>query len=306
MHRPINHWGHSMNLSAATDAPPVHQYCGFCGYDLHGITSPLCPECGQPASRSIIPWANREYVGLFSGFIKTVWIATVRPARLAEMSTGDRAYASAERFRWLVAALLAGPPMLVLLWEIHAAGNARFLGVVGGTNSGNAVLALEAQLLWSAGATLTPVVPIGIVIAALIGTAGVGYWFGGRNQSVQQRNRAIALGRYATAPLAWTLLIALVGVNCWVYTGGPTQPVGRIDDTPLWVLYVSWTLAFAMIVCAWRTTLVLLKYATHCGLGRLWITAIGLPLTWALAIGIGVGLLPMAVGLVRIMAEGLR
>ena len=36
-------------LLCATDAPPAEVVCFHCGYDLTGIETGLCPECGREA-----------------------------------------------------------------------------------------------------------------------------------------------------------------------------------------------------------------------------------------------------------------
>lgn len=56
-------------------------YCPHCGYNLCGIDSGRCPECGEPfdratASISRIPWMHRPEIGRIKGWWRTVWMVT--------------------------------------------------------------------------------------------------------------------------------------------------------------------------------------------------------------------------------------
>ena len=58
--------------SIPTDDPTVGRFCPDCGYDLRGISSDRCPECGHavdPTSLaiSIIPWTHRRSLGRSQG-----------------------------------------------------------------------------------------------------------------------------------------------------------------------------------------------------------------------------------------------
>jgi hypothetical protein len=69
---------------------------------------------------------------------------------------------------------------------------------------------------------------------------------------------------------------------------------------------ITYALTLAALFLAWRTPLVLLRHATQCGVGRLAVSAIGLPLSWAIAVLIGLGLLPAVVGLLAVIIQSLR
>src|SRR5687768_3337208 len=82
-------------------------FCPVCGYDLRGIESTRCPECGGEVDRSAlaasnIPWVHRRYLGAVRAFWKTVRTATVRPEHLGAECARPVNYADALRFRFVV------------------------------------------------------------------------------------------------------------------------------------------------------------------------------------------------------------
>lgn len=64
-------------------------FCPACGYNLRGGVGERCPECGKAydistLSASRIPWTNRQQIGRLRAFIRTIWIATAHPRRIAD------------------------------------------------------------------------------------------------------------------------------------------------------------------------------------------------------------------------------
>src|SRR5262245_15490774 len=62
---------------AVSDAAAV-LLCPQCGYDLQGIDSARCPECGElldreHLARSRIPWVSRGEIGRAAAYVRTVW-----------------------------------------------------------------------------------------------------------------------------------------------------------------------------------------------------------------------------------------
>ncbi len=49
-----------------SDVTEVTQYCPRCRYDLFGLVSPRCPECGNTLNRAVIPFVPR-------GFLRISW-----------------------------------------------------------------------------------------------------------------------------------------------------------------------------------------------------------------------------------------
>ena len=87
-------------------------FCPHCGYNLRGVGSRRCPECGKPfdpakLATSLIPWVHRRRIGRIRAFLKTVMMATFRPRRLSLEMVRPASYSDARRFRWTVIILVA-------------------------------------------------------------------------------------------------------------------------------------------------------------------------------------------------------
>ena len=102
----------------ASDIPvePVGEelFCPGCGYDLRGLASERCPECGLTIDReavaaSAIPWMHRTRLGRVNAFRRTVWMAIRHPATLARDAARPVSYLDAQKFRWVVVLLGALP-----------------------------------------------------------------------------------------------------------------------------------------------------------------------------------------------------
>src|SRR5439155_13935145 len=101
-----------VQLSADNEAHGL--YCPECGYDLRGIESPRCPECGQSIDRatlaeSRIPWVHRHEIGRFRAYWRTLWLATLRPKRIATDIAAPAHPRDAELFRRLTVLIAALP-----------------------------------------------------------------------------------------------------------------------------------------------------------------------------------------------------
>jgi hypothetical protein len=300
------------------------KFCAFCGYNLHGITSTRCPECGQDIPTGlIIPWNYRKQIGNLRAFVQTVWIATFHPHKLALAAPRDGDYRAAEHFRWIISAIIGVPPSLFFIWFIdqHADDLVR---------QANAVIVTpiaELRILWWAGALFLPVLPLACLLTPFLVTAAATYWFGGRNLSVAHRNRAMVLSRFATAPFAWAFPLWIIFALCIPYLvrfnprpiPGPTVSAAsippylvRFNPRPIpgpTVSAASIPAALLMnagaiiLLAAHRSAYILLRSSTPRSRVRLFITFIGLPLTWALALLIGMFLLPVAAGLIIFMSH---
>ncbi len=107
---------HSSDVQASPDL-----FCLGCGYDLRGIDSLRCPECGrefdpaQPPSR--IPWVHRIRIGRIRAYFETLWMLTRHPFQVAEEASRPVCEKSARHFRRINVALALIPililPMLI-------------------------------------------------------------------------------------------------------------------------------------------------------------------------------------------------
>jgi hypothetical protein len=285
------------------------RFCPDCGYNLRGMTSDRCPECGiliGNVSAFTIPWAHRAEIGRVRAFGRSVWLATFHPTRLARAVHGPVDPDSANRFRsivisiaWIMTAIVLGS----LYWQQRGAD---FLNLIDAAAISATPVDWDWELktMWSAGAIMIPVLPIGLgLMFFLWGRAGQ-HWFKVASLTPTQRSRSILISRYALAPLAWIALSAIFLGGAWVLEATRVSDIFR----ELWLVVIGIsTLFFAMAIFGtWWSTLSVLRQATHCTPSRWVAAAVGLPLSWLLAAGIALGILPCLVGLIWIAIDSLR
>lgn len=87
-------------------------FCPGCRYNLRGIESDRCSECGIVVERSAIaafsvPWERRREIGFLKAFLKTCALSIFRPGRLGDAVAGPVRYRDAQQFRWIITLLLA-------------------------------------------------------------------------------------------------------------------------------------------------------------------------------------------------------
>jgi hypothetical protein len=280
----------------------VELYCPNCGYDLRGIDSARCPECGAEIDRSkfgesILPWLHRHQIGRFRAFWRTVRMATFRPKALAEEMSRPARFADAILFRRIVVLhamiTIAGPLTLVYL-----------LNGLPGTGSDN--------LLWSSQDRLGSLlqlaaVPLGWACLAMFFFAitGVGsYFFHPKSISVVRQNRAVALSCYACAPLAYLPVTAILFA---IATFVGTEMV-RPSELLLsgMILLVGYAPLALQIIAMIRTPVILLGRTTHTETGRQAGLAIFLPLAWSVLGILLLVIVPAALMMLGLMVLSLR
>jgi hypothetical protein len=304
------------DIAATTSDLTPARFCPDCGYDLRGIASTRCPECGLAIDwttpESPIPWTYRQRIGRLRALRKTMDLATFHPRKLATAIATPVDYPSAQCFRWIVIFLAAIPPIMFLVAAIIALGGTAFLSIVTdppltySLSASPINFGWELRLIWSAGATLLPVLPIGILIAFILSTAAASGWFRPRSLPVFRQNRAVAISQYAAAPLAWLILPAVT-----IGTTVVLQVQGVTTSTPLWPLVelLIWVDGLALVLIPllwWGNTLRLLAATTHCGAGRVAAASVTLPLLWIGSVVIGLGLFPLVIGFIWLMIDSLH
>ena len=162
-------------------AVPSHgKLCPECGYDLRGIASLQCPECGLNANDpnySSIPWANRARIGRVKAFCKTALLVTFRPKRFALAVERPVDFRSAERFRWIVV-LLATLPMVVLVlavaWQKKTGLRILDLNDFMDLREIPSGLRSDLMLIWLVGYSLMPIIPAATFVSLLLWSAAPG------------------------------------------------------------------------------------------------------------------------------------
>jgi len=205
--------------------------CGKCGYNLRGVPSNRCPECGQEFDprhliSDLIPWEQRRYIGRFRAFRQTAWMASFRPKQLAEKLDWPVDRRAARRFLgWVI---------VLELLAIYAAG-------------------YSAKQLWpslwappsyrgdpDAWDWLPNTWSVGIMLAAIVLwlallTPITAFFFRRQSLPVERQNRATAISLYTCAPLTWIALALLAGTAfAWMLWGGG----GRATIAPLEALAI--------------------------------------------------------------------
>lgn len=235
-------------------------HCPACGYNLFGIGSERCPECGLAIDRSIlgdsrIPWTHRRRIGRIRAFWRTVMLATFRPAIIAQDINCTVGYPDAIRFRRVAvlvatAALLA--PIGVIAWLIEIPMD-RWQRV--------ALAAILAFAAW-------------VYLMCMSGLPSL--FFRPPDLPVLRQNRAVALSFYATGPLAWMFLPAIVLSICAVMFDAPNAWFYPAET----MVVVGFGLLGLLVAAHGSSSYRLLKYSTLCSAGRRFAMNISLAIAW--------------------------
>jgi hypothetical protein len=224
-------------------------------------------------------------------------------------------YRSAERFRWVVVAIVSG--LLIAFYVVLALPEAG-IGILGGwpfvawdSLYGNGPLdsIWELETIWYAGASLVPVLPLGIIIAVLIWTAAPTYWFHPRRLAMTQQNRAVALGRYAAGSLVW-LWIPGIALGTTVFYEGTTFPAAPDGGAMTWYFFtlepwVCYIVTGLILLTFLRNVILLLARATRCGAGRVAGAAFSTVAGLIVGAVIGLVLLPGVAGFLWLVGDSL-
>lgn len=273
--------------------------CGGCGYNLRGIDSDRCPECGRRFDSAVrldqrIAWEQRKHIGRIRAYWRTVKLVTFRPDKAAALLEHPMLLKDARWFR-RVTLVLAGAMVVlgVVLLSRLTLENLRAMGLEQSTNVAQFniltgwslhddesiwadVLALFVWLVHgkeAAGLTLA-----GLLLSLPIMAMTTSALFCPRNLTSPARQRCYALGHYACGPLAWALPAGLVtGLwwgCCWLETEidgilfvGPLSielGVKRFTTQVMPIVGLS-----VLVMLWWVSSLRLMKRAMKCSAGRL-------------------------------------
>jgi hypothetical protein len=255
----------SANTADAPDLP-----CPFCGYNLHGIASERCPECGKAIdypslSSTRIAWENRRRIGRVRAYLRTAAGFTFWPGVLARTGALPD-YRDAVRFRRITVVLAWMTALLpALVWRISTKGpedSRRNFGLLGGENPGE--FAIE---FLRAPASLA--ITLAGVLLALIAISGAATYFcRPASLSISRQNRAVALMQYASAPLAWLpLTVGFLAVTIWFHEWLHSMEMHWGGSTGLIVIGVI--VLMVQMFLWWTGTLRVLWISTQASFGRM-------------------------------------
>lgn len=258
------------------DLPPLPAglFCPQCDYDLRGLTSARCPECGLSLAgvregRTLIPWRNRTRRNWYWAYWLTVGMVTLHLRRLGDEVIRPGSFADARAFRRLtvlhVYALLLPISIVVLVrrWD---------------------------DVTWLFGGLTIPwfvAQQVALLLTLFAVTALPRFFFHPRHLPLVRQNRAVALSYYACGVLAWAPVIAVLVGGGWLARAGGTEAFAY-----------AWVVAFLCVLLVplwWFALLALARRALRAGPFRLLLMAVGLPVLWAAVGALILTTIPLAV-----------
>ena len=244
-------------------------FCQNCGYDLRGLTSERCPECGHSLEtvRSTvpqIPWVHRDKLGRFRAYWRTVWLVMFRQSRFCEEMARPISYADAQRFRGVTILHLQVPLMLATAGWYVGAWPTLFDDP------------LANQLFRQVWPAVVLHICIALFLAAVTGAPS--YFFHPRSLPIEMQNRTIAMSYYACSPLALAALPVAPGAF-FIWSTGATG----LSDKLLIGSFLLTALLIVALMYGWLSELfrisrrVMPQYR-----GRSYLILLGMPASWLL------------------------
>jgi len=265
----------SHDLQPEAPRAPIAEdcYCPRCDYNLRGLTSDRCPECGwqidfvRPGA-VLIAWERRREQGALKAFTRTALEAIRRPRFFARAAHAPVSYRHAQWFRWICVALAYGS-------VLAGAGLVHYMSP---DLIPNAAQETDWWFVVLVGLCA------GLALSAFSGAPT--YLFHPRKAPLERQNRAVALAYYANAPLALSPLLAALA---WLATL-VVQP-DNFSGKFLIVGFLIVLPALAILALCWRCWIVLAAHVLR-GVRRPLAVALAAPLLWGLTTAVTLVLLP--------------
>jgi hypothetical protein len=169
----------------------------------------------------------------------------------------------------------------------------------------NALTMPDLLVVWCAGASLAPVLPLCLVLLLLLISGLPSYWFHPRSISVTRQNRAIALSYYTSAPL---LLLPIAALGAALDSFGDWESV--VPGALLTAARVLTIGLFLPVYVApplmWVNLLRLLWRVTDGDIARVAFAALGIPIGWFICIVLALGFIPAVIGACWMILESFR
>ncbi len=262
-------------------------FCPECGYSLRGIASARCPECGaaidwESVTSSAIPWMQRKRLGRWRALGRTVWLIMRDPKRVAGAMQHPVRLEDAPAFRrmvvWVTFVPLALGVAVTYVWCLGS----EFDFSLGAWNKGQpAMMKLGAVMDWG----LLVVMLAGLFAFLLTVTGVQSYFFHPRSIAVERQNRAVALSYYGCGPVVLMPvgLAAVAGCAAVTVFFDPLK-TSIVLTALIWIVGLG---VFAIPPFEyWINLIRLLRRTTQCSRLRVAMTAVLLPVFWALLFAI--------------------
>jgi hypothetical protein len=233
--------------------------CPKCGYDMRIDTGERCSECGEIIDRAALavsgfPWAHRRTIGRIAGYLKTFWLVSIGSRRLKNEASKPQDLGAARVFAWINGTLMATVFIGIFISAAVESRGLSFMAVHPPELFARVKTSRwvhDLQVPWSSGTTLWPVMPLMLV--------GLGFYLTGVQRrlfrvaelSTTRRERAEAIGWYASAPLVWWPLALGVITIMYLPTGVSTPLVQGI----IAILFLLMMARVWLVGSGWRRML---------------------------------------------------
>lgn len=192
---PPNHLDDRASLLSSSPSA-LDVFCPKCIYNLRGIESERCPECGYSLAflkiaESQIPWVHRKQIGRFRAYWRTVWWATFRRHKFGEELTRPMSLPDARRFHYVTLChfYLAIVPL------------AGLLSIAGPQSMQRAFQSHTILMVCVAAAVQFCAMLVFVVFARNTGDA-----LRTKNMPLSRQAQVVGLSHYAAGTWAWTAL----------------------------------------------------------------------------------------------------
>jgi hypothetical protein len=283
-------------------------YCPGCGYDLRGLSSDRCPECGltiDTVHSGIIPWERRKEIGYFKSFFRTLVLATFHPTQLARATGAPIDVRSATLFRWIVRLLATAPCILLFVLGAASSGGLSAMITIEPPTPGGLDPSWEPRFLWTAGAVFWPTLPVAFALSCILAT-GTAPWFFMKRLELVRRSRAMAFSFYLCAPLGWIPIPGLAFAAVMILSDQRLVRWSHAIGNVAVICGLIGGINVLLIILAILKSFQAIDAATQCGFLRSIVTAAGVIAQAFVSCVIGLALFPMIAGLLRLMIWSLR
>jgi hypothetical protein len=289
-------------------------FCPQCGYNLRGLSSDNCPECGLALDRadmlhSRLPWTHRRRIGYFRAYWRTLILGTFSTPELADELARPVSFRDAQLFRFITIAIGWLPLAIVALVLTYVFGqqSAFMWRGMGLSSMGSLNTMAQIDLLWpfAAGVTFPGVLPLALALFLIMLSGVASYFFHPRSMPPKLQNRGVAMSYYASASIAF-LPISLIFVGVAILMAN--TPFGRSNTAFLLTTTVGMLAVaapFILLFLWWVNTLRLYRRATQAGTLRIVAMAVALPVLWILCMALTLGAVTWTCGFVLLIVQSL-